>query len=119
MDTAWRAVYLENEYLKCSVLPDIGGHLYTVSTNRGAAMSTPTDPSRRRQIGYRGAWAAFGIEFNFPVSHNWVVDVSGGFRLCRKTRTAARPCWWATSIRPYGMEWTVEFLAPADHVLEE
>ena len=26
---AWRAVYLENEYLKCSVLPDIGGHVYT------------------------------------------------------------------------------------------
>ena len=25
----WRAIYLENEYLKCSVLPDIGGHLYT------------------------------------------------------------------------------------------
>src|ERR1035438_4711366 len=23
VDTAWRAVYLENEYLKCSVLPDI------------------------------------------------------------------------------------------------
>ena len=29
VDTAWRALYLENEYLKCSVLPDIGGHLYT------------------------------------------------------------------------------------------
>jgi len=29
MDYNWRAVYLENEYLKCSVLPDIGGHLYT------------------------------------------------------------------------------------------
>src|ERR1035438_8051242 len=28
VDTAWRAIYLENEYLKCSVLPDIGGHLY-------------------------------------------------------------------------------------------
>src|ERR1041385_4788441 len=25
----WRAVYLENEYLNCSVLPDIGGHVYT------------------------------------------------------------------------------------------
>ena len=25
----WRAIYLENEYLKCSVLTDIGGHLYT------------------------------------------------------------------------------------------
>src|SRR6202040_2654234 len=28
-DHEWRAIYLENEYLKCSVLPDIGGHLYT------------------------------------------------------------------------------------------
>ena len=28
-DHAWRAVFLENEYLKCSVLPDIGGHIYT------------------------------------------------------------------------------------------
>ena len=25
----WRAIHLENEYLKCSVLPDMGGHLYT------------------------------------------------------------------------------------------
>src|SRR3954466_9977389 len=25
---ASRAVFLENEYLKCSVLPDLGGHVY-------------------------------------------------------------------------------------------
>src|SRR5258705_8963903 len=25
----FRAIYLENEYLKCSVLPDLGGHVYT------------------------------------------------------------------------------------------
>src|SRR5258708_20210800 len=28
-DHNWRAIYLENEYLKCSVLPDIGGVLFT------------------------------------------------------------------------------------------
>src|SRR5205823_9692362 len=28
-DHKWRAIFLENEYLKCSVLPDLGGHLYT------------------------------------------------------------------------------------------
>src|SRR5437763_15577421 len=28
-DHAWRAVFLENEYLECSVLPDIGGHVST------------------------------------------------------------------------------------------
>src|ERR1700689_3005057 len=26
---AWRAVFLENEYLKCTILPDVGGHIYT------------------------------------------------------------------------------------------
>jgi hypothetical protein len=25
----WRAICLENEYLKCFLLPDMGGHLYT------------------------------------------------------------------------------------------
>src|SRR6478672_11698750 len=25
----WRTLNLENEYLKCTVLPDLGGHLYT------------------------------------------------------------------------------------------
>jgi hypothetical protein len=29
VDHAWRALFLENECLKCSVLLDIGGHLYT------------------------------------------------------------------------------------------
>ena len=26
---AWRALFLENEYVKCAILPDVGGHLYT------------------------------------------------------------------------------------------
>src|SRR6266581_9715871 len=25
----WRALFLENEYLKCTILPDVGGHIYT------------------------------------------------------------------------------------------
>src|SRR6202007_2551554 len=61
----WRAIYLENEYLKCSVLPDIGGHLYTCTDK------IPPQPMfyrhssiKKAHIGYRGAWAAFGVEFN-------------------------------------------------------
>src|SRR5437660_1709590 len=69
----WRAVYLENEYLKCSVLPDMGGHLYTcVDKISGQPMFYANPSIRKARIGYRGAWAAFGVEFNFPVSHNWV-----------------------------------------------
>jgi len=68
----WRAIYIENEYLKCSVLPDIGGHLYTcLDKISGQSMFYANPSIKKAAVGYRGAWAAFGIEFNFPVSHNW------------------------------------------------
>jgi len=69
----FRAIYLENEYLKCSVLPDLGGHVYTcVDKISGKPMFYANPSIKKARIGYRGAWAAFGVEFNFPVSHNWV-----------------------------------------------
>src|SRR5437588_746231 len=69
----WRAIYLENEYLKCSVLPDLGGHIYTcIDKISGQPMFYANPSIKKARIGYRGAWAAFGVEFNFPVSHNWV-----------------------------------------------
>jgi Domain of unknown function (DUF5107) len=69
----WRTVYLENEYLKCSILPDIGGHVYTCVDKLSDQRMFNANPSTKKaRIGYRGAWAAFGIEFNCPVSHNWV-----------------------------------------------
>src|ERR1700757_2518988 len=73
VDHAWRAIYLENEYLKCSVLPDIGGHLYTCLDKISGQPMFYANPSiKKAAIAYRGAWAAFGVEFNFPVSHNWM-----------------------------------------------
>ena len=73
IDVEWRAIFLENEFLKCSILPDVGGHLYTcVDKLSGQPMFYANPSLKKARIGYRGAWAAFGIEFNFPVSHNWV-----------------------------------------------
>ncbi len=72
-DHAWRAIFLENEYLKCTVLPDIGGRLYTcIDKISGQPMFYANPSIKLAQIGYRGAWAEFGVEFNFPISHNWV-----------------------------------------------
>jgi tetratricopeptide (TPR) repeat protein len=116
----WRAVYLENEYLKCTVLPDMGGHIYTcVDKVNGTPMFYANPSFKKALIGYRGAWNAFGVEFNFPVSHNWV---------------SVSPVDWSYSTAPdgsasvtvgnrdrvYGMEWTVQLvLRPASTVLEE
>jgi tetratricopeptide (TPR) repeat protein len=70
---SWRSLHLENEYLRLTVLPDLGGHIYSCLDKRnGQQMFYTNTAIKKALIGYRGAWAAFGVEFNFPVSHNWV-----------------------------------------------
>jgi tetratricopeptide (TPR) repeat protein len=115
-----RAIYLENEYLKCSVLPDIGGHIYTcVDKINGLAMFYANPSLKKANIGYRGAWAAFGVEFNFPVSHNWVsmspVDFAYG-----ASADGSASITVSNIDRVYGMQWTVELtLRPESTVLEQ
>jgi tetratricopeptide (TPR) repeat protein len=119
-DIAWRAVYLENEYLKCSVLPDIGGHLYTcIDKISGQPMFYANPSIKKARIGYRGAWAAFGIEFNFPVSHNWVSMSPVDFSFSQNPDGSGSVTVGNVD-RPYGMQWTVELrLTPGSTVLEE
>ncbi|HEX9109877.1 MAG TPA: DUF5107 domain-containing protein [Terriglobales bacterium] len=120
VDHAWRAIYLENEYLKCSVLPDIGGHLYTcVDKISGKPMFYANPSIKKAAIAYRGAWAAFGIEFNFPVSHNWVTMSPVNFAFAKHDDGSASVIVGNID-RVYGMEWTVELiLRPKSTVLEQ
>jgi tetratricopeptide (TPR) repeat protein len=116
----WRAVYLENEYLKCSVLPDIGGHLYTcLDKLSGKSMFYDNPSIKKAAISYRGAWAAFGIEFNFPVSHNWVSMSPVNYSFSKHDDGSASVTVGNID-RVYGMEWTVELvLQPKSTLLEE
>jgi tetratricopeptide (TPR) repeat protein len=119
-DHAWRAIFLENEYLKCSVLPDIGGHLYSCTDKISGRPIFYENPSiKKAEVAYRGAWAAFGIEFNFPVSHNWVTASPVDFAFQKKDDGSAS-VEVGNVDRVYGMQWTVELiLRPASTVLEE
>jgi tetratricopeptide (TPR) repeat protein len=119
-DHVWRAVFLENEYLKCSVLPDIGGHVYTcIDKINGQPMFYANPSIKKAQIGYRGAWAAFGIEFNFPVSHNWV-SMSPVDYACANHDDGSASVIVGNIDRVYGMQWRVELiLRPGSTVLEE
>src|SRR5882724_2798251 len=116
----WRAIYIENEYLKCSVLPDIGGHLYTcLDKVSGQSMFYANPSIKKAAVGYRGAWAAFGIEFNFPVSHNWASMSPVNFAFHNNADGSASVIVGNVD-RVYGMEWTVELLLrPQSTLLEE
>jgi tetratricopeptide (TPR) repeat protein len=117
---AWRAVFLENEYLKCTVLPDLGGHVYTcVDKINGQPMFYANPTLKKALIGYRGAWAAFGIEFNFPVSHNWA-SLSPVDYAYSSAPDGSASVTVGNRDRVYGMAWTVQLiLRPGSSVLEE
>jgi tetratricopeptide (TPR) repeat protein len=119
-DHNWRALFLENEYLKCSVLPDIGGHLYSCTDKVNGKEMFYANPSiKKANIGYRGAWAAFGIEFNFPVSHNWASMSPVDFAW-HKNPDGSASVWVGNVDRVYGMQWRVELiLRPGSSVLEQ
>jgi tetratricopeptide (TPR) repeat protein len=115
-----RAVFLENEYLKCSVLPDIGGHVYTcIDKINGQPMFYANPSIKKARIGYRGAWAAFGVEFNFPVSHNWMSMSPVDFAYASHEDGSASVTVGNVD-RVYGVEWRVELiLRPGWTVLEQ
>jgi predicted Zn-dependent protease len=115
-----RALFLENEYLKCTVLPDIGGHVYTcVDKINGQPMFYANPSIKKARIGYRGAWAAFGVEFNFPVSHNWMSMSPVDFAYASHEDGSASVTVGNID-RVYGMEWSVELiLRPGWTVLEQ
>jgi Flp pilus assembly protein TadD len=119
VEHTWRAVYLENEYLKCTILPDLGGHIYTcVDKISGQPMFYANPTLKKANIGYRGGWAAYGVEFNFPVSHNWVTASPVNYA-CRTNADGSASVFVNNIERVYGMEWTVEaILHPGSTVLE-
>jgi tetratricopeptide (TPR) repeat protein len=117
---AWRALNLENEFLRCTVLPDLGGHLYgCIDKINGAQMFYANPSIKFADIGYRGAWSALGVEFNFPVSHNWMTTSPVDFATVRNADGSAS-IWIGNIDRPYGMQWRVELrLRPGRAVLEQ
>lgn len=65
VDRTYRAVFLENEYIRTSILPEIGGRIFTAldKTNRYDFIYRQT-VVKPALIGMLGAWISGGIEWN-------------------------------------------------------
>lgn len=69
-DKAYTAVYLENDYIKVMVLPEIGGRIQraTDKTN-GYDFVYYNHVIKPALVGLAGPWISGGIEFNWPQHH--------------------------------------------------
>lgn len=69
-DKKYRAAVLENQWIKVTVLPEIGGKVFRAldkKTNYDFVYYNPV--IKPAMIGLAGPWISGGIEFNFPQHH--------------------------------------------------
>ena len=117
---SWRVLVLENEHLRVEVLPDLGGRLWRCIDKANGASLFYANPSLKfAQVAYRGSWATFGIEWNFPVSHNWVTSSPVDFATVRHDDGSASIVVGNVDL-VYGMQWRVALtLRPGRAALEQ
>ena len=70
VDRAWKAVWIENEYLRVLVLPEIGGRIHAIQDkSNGYDLIYNQTVIKPALVGLAGPWASGGIEFNWPQHH--------------------------------------------------
>lgn len=69
-DKEYVALLLENEYLKMSLLPEVGGRLFSFTDkDSGFEIFYRQSVVKPALIGMLGAWTSGGVEWNFPHHH--------------------------------------------------
>ncbi|MFQ6036243.1 MAG: DUF5107 domain-containing protein, partial [Sedimentisphaerales bacterium] len=64
-ERTYKALFLENEYLKVTCLPELGGRLHSVlDKTQNKEMFHYNDVIKPGMIAMRGAWISGGVEFN-------------------------------------------------------
>ena len=70
VDKTYKIVYIENEYIKIGILPEIGGRLFEgIDKTNGYNFIYRQHVIKPALIGLIGAWISGGIEWNIPHHH--------------------------------------------------
>ncbi len=70
VDRKWKAIWIENEFIRAMVLPEIGGRIHVLQdkTNGYDVIYNQT-VIKPALVGLAGPWISGGIEFNWPQHH--------------------------------------------------
>ena len=70
VDRKWKAIWIENEFLRVLVLPEIGGRIHAIQDKtNGYDLIYNQSVIKPALVGLAGPWASGGIEFNWPQHH--------------------------------------------------
>jgi tetratricopeptide (TPR) repeat protein len=70
VDRVWKAVWIENEFLRAMVLPELGGRIHILQDKTNGYDLIYNQPViKPALVGLAGPWISGGIEFNWPQHH--------------------------------------------------
>jgi hypothetical protein len=70
VERSWRGIWIENEFLRALVLPEIGGRIHVLQDKtNGCDLIYRQDVIKPALVGLAGPWISGGIEFNWPQHH--------------------------------------------------
>jgi tetratricopeptide (TPR) repeat protein len=103
----YKALYVENEWVKALVLPEIGGRLHGAQDKtNGYQFLYDQTTIKPGLVGMAGAWISGGVEWNFPHGHRPTGFRDTDYRLVNNPDGSSTA--WAGEIdRMYGMRWAV------------
>lgn len=69
-DHTWKAVHLENEYIRLMVMPEIGGRIHVgIDKLNSYDFFYRQNVIKPALVGLAGPWISGGVEFNWPQHH--------------------------------------------------
>jgi tetratricopeptide (TPR) repeat protein len=70
VDRQWKAIWIENEFLRAMVLPELGGRIHVLQDKtNGYDLIYNQRVIKPALVGLAGPWISGGIEFNWPQHH--------------------------------------------------
>ncbi len=119
VDKTYKMVYLENEYVKIGILPEIGGRLFeAVDKTNDYDFFYRQHVIKPALIGLIGAWISGGIEWNIPHHHRASTFIPVQYRL-EENADGSKTVWVGELEVRHRMRWAVGYtLRPGKSYLE-
>ena len=118
-DKTYHLIYLENEYVKISVLPELGGRLFSaVDKTNNYNFIYPQHVIKPALIGLTGAWISGGVEWNIPHHHRASTFIPVQYKI-EQGVDGSKTIWVGELEIRHRMRWAVGYtLRPGSSIVE-
>ncbi len=107
VDSTHRALYLENDYVKVCVLPDIGGRLfYATDKTNGYEIFYRQSVIKPANVGMLGAWISGGVEWNVFHHHRATSQYPIDYTLVENA-DSSKTIWVGEVENRHRMSWAI------------